>query len=326
MSASRTTSREPALRGAPSPATAGGAGTQAAPHRRRLVGAPILARRPWLVFILPAVLYVGAFTIYPALYSVYISLTNLNFAYVDSRFVGLENYARLLDWPYLPMVLRNTAIFVFGVSAIQICLGFGIALILNQRLPFRRTVRSIAVLPWILPSIVIALLFQQLFSGSRLGIVNAIAARFGAEPNIWLADPPMAMAIMILALVWRGLPLTIIILLGGLQTIARDVREAAFVDGASRIQSFRYITLPLMKPVILINLIWVTSGNLNHLDIPFGLTGGGPSHQTEVLSVTLYDQGFQMLDAAFAATIATVMLLINLVMTVLYVRVLRTRY
>jgi len=288
-------------------------------------GRGAIARRPYLLFIVPSVVYVAAFTLYPAIYSVYISFTNLNFGYVDSRFVGLDNYRRLIEWPYLPRVLGNTAIFVFAVSAIQICLGFAVALVLNQRLPFRRTVRSIAILPWILPSIVIALLFQQLFSGSRLGIVNAVLANFGVETHIWLADPTTSLSIMIGALVWRGLPLTIIILLGGLQTIPRDVQEAAVIDGATRSQSFFHVTLPLMKPILLVNLIWITSGNLNHLDIPFGLTGGGPSHRSEVLAVTLFDQGFHLLDAGFAATVATLMLVLNLVMTFIYIRILRSR-
>jgi len=282
-------------------------------------------RRPYLAFIVPTVIYVVALTLYPALYSIFISFTNLNFGYVDWKFVGLDNYARLLRWEFLPMVLSNTAVFVIGVSAIQIVLGFCIALILNQQLPLRRTVRSIAVLPWIVPSIVIALLFQQIFNGSRLGIANTIVNTFGAEGQMWLSNPPVAMAIIIGALVWRGLPLTIIILLGGLQTIPRDVYEASVVDGATPSQAFFRITLPLMKPVLLINLIMVTSGNLNHLDIPFGLTGGGPSHQTEVLSVMLYSQGFLQLDAGFASTVAVLMLGLNLAMTVFYVRVLRSR-
>lgn len=297
--------------------------TQAPGTLARLFG-PV-SRRPYLFFIVPTVVYVLSFTLYPALHSLFISFTNLNFGYVDWKFVGLDNYARLFRWEYLPMVLGNTAVFVIGVSAIQICLGFGVALILNQQLPLRRTVRSIAVLPWIVPSIVIALLFQQMFNGSRLGIANTIAAGLGFDGQIWLSNPPVAMAIMIGALVWRGLPLTIIILLGGLQTIPRDVYEAGVVDGATPRQAFFNITLPLMKPVILINLIMVTSGNLNHLDIPFGLTGGGPSHQTEVLSVMLYSQGFLQLDAGFASTVAVLMLGLNLIMTVLYVYVLRTR-
>lgn len=299
---------------------------RAEPGTRRSGGAfGFLRRRPYLAFILPTVVYVLALTLYPALYSIFISFTNLNFGYVDWKFVGLDNYARLLRWEFLPMVLGNTAIFVIGVSAIQIVLGFCIALILNQRLPLRRTVRSIAVLPWIVPSIVIALLFQQIFNGSRLGIANTIVNTFGGEGQMWLSNPPVAMAIMIGALVWRGLPLTIIILLGGLQTIPRDIYEASVVDGATPRQAFFRITLPLMKPVLLINLIMVTSGNLNHLDIPFGLTGGGPSHQTEVLSVMLYSQGFLQLDAGFASTVAVLILGLNLMMTVFYVRVLRSR-
>jgi multiple sugar transport system permease protein len=284
-----------------------------------------LRRRPYLAFIAPTIAYVVALTLYPALYSIFISFTNLNFGYVDWKFVGFDNYTRLLTWEFLPVVLGNTVVFVIGVSAIQLVLGFGVALILNQRLPLRRTVRSIAVLPWIVPSIVIALLFQQIFNGSRLGIANTIVTAFGGEGQIWLSNPPVAMAIMICALVWRGLPLTIIILLGGLQSIPRDVIEAAVVDGATPRQAFFSMTIPLMKPVLLINLIMITSGNLNHLDIPFGLTGGGPSHQTEVLSVMLYSQGFLQLDAGFASTVAVLMLGLNLMMTVFYVRVLRSR-
>jgi multiple sugar transport system permease protein len=285
----------------------------------------MLRARPYLLFIVPPIVYVMGFTLYPALYTVVLSFTNLNFGYLDWKFVGFGNYQRLLQWTYLPTVLSNTALFVFSVSIIQIILGFMIALVLNQNLPFRRTVRSIAVLPWILPSIVIALLFQQIFNGSRLGIANAITATFGLPTQLWLADHTSAMAIMIGALVWRGLPLSIIILLGGLQTIPRDVYEASVVDGASRWQNFWHVTLPLMKPILLVNLIWVTSGNLNHLDIPFGLTRGGPSHLTEVLSVTLYSQGFLQLDAGFAAAIATFMLGLNLIMTVVYVYLLRAR-
>jgi multiple sugar transport system permease protein len=299
---------------------------RAEPRVRKAAGIlAFLRRRPYLAFIVPTVVYVLSLTLYPALYSIFISFTNLNFGYVDWKFVGLDNYTRLLRWEFLPMVLGNTAIFVVGVSAIQIVLGFCIALILNQRLPLRRTVRSIAVLPWIVPSIVIALLFQQIFNGSRLGIANTIVSTFGAEGQMWLSNPPVAMAIMIGALVWRGLPLTIIILLGGLQTIPRDIYEASVVDGATPRQAFFNITLPLMKPVLLINLIMVTSGNLNHLDIPFGLTGGGPSHQTEVLSVMLYSQGFLQLDAGFASTVAVLILGLNLLMTVFYINVLRSR-
>jgi len=123
--------------------------------------------------------------------------------------------------------------------------------------------------------------------------------------------------------VWRGVPLSIILQLGGLQTIGRELYEAASIDGASRWQVLRYITIPSLKPILLINLIMATSGTLNHVDIPLALTGGGPGRATEVLSLSLYNQGFQVLDAAYASTIATVILIINLILTVAYLRVLR---
>lgn len=283
-----------------------------------------IARHQYLVFIGPPFVYVLMFTLYPALYGVFISFTNINIGYKDWRFIGFENYARLLSWERLPLVSWNTVVFVVCVTILQLIIGFTIALLLNQRLPFRRTVRSIAVLPWIVPSIVVALLFQQIFNGSPVGIANALVMSMGGQPRVWLAEPGTAMVVMIATQVWRGVPLTIIILLGGLQSIPRDLYEASKIDGAGPIKSFAYVTLPLMKPTLMINLIWITSGNLNQLDIPFGLTGGGPAHRTEVIAVTLYDQAFRLLDAGFASSIATMVLLFNLVMTVIYVNLLRS--
>lgn len=283
-----------------------------------------LSRYQYLFFIAPAILVVLGFTAYPALYGVWISLTNLHFAYPDSKFVGLANYLHFFTWPALPEVALNTVVFVTSVVALQLSLGLLIALTLNKVIFGRRLMRSIAILPWVIPAVIIGLMFQQLFSGSKLGIMNTVIAAFGFESRSWLSDPTESMAIMIASLVWRGVPLSIILQLGGLQTIAKDLYEAAAIDGASRWQSLRYITIPSLKPILLINVIMATSGTLNHVDIPLALTGGGPGRATEVLSLSLYKQGFQVLDAAYASTIATVILVINLALTIAYLRVLRS--
>lgn len=285
-----------------------------------------LRQNEYLVFIAPPVIYVLSLTLYPALYSVFISFTNINLGFSNWSFVGLENYSRFFALEYSNTVLINTLLVVSCVSVLQIALGFAIALLLNHNWPARAFVRSVAVLPWVVPSIVIALLFRQLFNGSSLGLANALLAQLGFPPHVWLADPNSALAIIIGVMTWRGLPLSTIILLGGLQTIPRELYEASGVDGATPAQAFRLITLPLMKPILMINLIWVTAGNLNHLDTPYGLTGGGPSHQTAVLSVTLYDNAFVLLDAGLGAAIATVMLALNLIMTVAYLYLLRSRH
>lgn len=291
--------------------------------RRTRAGA--LGRYQFLWFITPAVLVVLAFTAYPAIYGVFISFTNMHFAYPDWRVVGFDNYLRFFSWSALPQIAFNTVVFVGSVVVLQLSLGLSIALLLNKAIFGRRLFRSIAILPWVIPAVIIGLMFQQLFSGSQLGIMNTVIGYFGFEPRSWLANPAEAMMVMIFSLVWRGVPLSIILLLGGLQTIGKELYEAASIDGASRWQQLRFITIPSLKPILLITIILVTSGTLNHIDIPLALTGGGPGRATEVISLSLYKQGFQVLDAAYASTIATVVLLINLVLTIVYLRLLRRR-
>lgn len=285
----------------------------------------MLRRHQYIFFILPAVLLVLGMTAYPAIYGVYVSFTNEHLAYPDSRFIGFANYTRLFNWPPLGGVLVNTVIFVSAVGFLQISLGLGMALLLNIPMRGLRAVRSIAVLPWVLPGIIIALVFQQFFSGSRLGMMNTLISHLGLESRNWFGTPAEAFVVMILVMVWRGTPLSIILQLSGLQTISKELYEAASIDGANPWQRLRHITLPGLKPILLINIIMVTSATLNHVDVPLALTGGGPGRGTEVLALSIYKQGFEVLDAAYASTIAAVILLINLVLIIIYLRLLRSR-
>lgn len=287
--------------------------------------ADALRRHQYAFFIGPSVVAVLALTAYPALHGVFISFTNLHFAFPEWRVVGFDNYLFLLADDGLPEVLLNTLVFVGAVVSLQISLGLLIALLLNRVAFGRRFMRSVAILPWIIPAVIIGLMFQQLFNGSRLGIVNTLIAEFGFEQRGWLSSPGEAMTVMILATVWRGVPLSIILQLGGLQTIDRQLYEAAAIDGAGRWQMLRYVTLPSLKPILMINLILATAGTLNHVDIPLALTAGGPGRATEVLALSIYKQGFEQLDAGYASAIATVILLLNLALTIAYLRILRSR-
>lgn len=285
----------------------------------------LIARHQYLIYIAPAVVFVFGFTGYPALYGVFVSLTNLDFAYPNWKFVWFENYVRLATWPALPEVLVHTVVFVGFVVALQLWLGLLIALLLNKAVFGRQFMRSIAILPWVIPSIIAAVMFQQFFSGSKLGIMNTMVGYFGVPSRSWFSDPTESMAIMIFAVVWRGVPLSIILQLSGLQTVPNQLYEAAAIDGASRWQSLIHITIPSLKPILLINVIMVTSGTLNTVDIPLALTNGGPGTATEVLALSIYKQGFEVLDAAYASTIATVILIINLILTIVYLKLLRRR-
>lgn len=264
------------------------------------------------------------FTLYPSGYGIWVSFTSMHFGYDTHSFVGFQNYVRLFTWRHFPQVIRNTLIFVPTVVALQMAIGLFGALLLNLNMKGKRITRTIAVLPWILPPVVIGLMFQQVFSGSSFGIMNLIVESLGMPRVHWLNDSTRAMVIMIYSLVWRGTALSLILQLGGLQTIPDEIYDSARIDGAGMITVISRIIIPMLRNSLLINLIMATAGTFNHVDIPLALTGGGPQRATEVLAVTLYKQGFEVLDGGFAAAIGTLMLLINIVLTIVYLRILRT--
>ncbi|WP_454854485.1 carbohydrate ABC transporter permease [Rhizobium binxianense] len=279
----------------------------------------------YFFFVLPGVAIVLGLTLFPAVYGIYISLTNLNLGYVGSSFVGLENYVRFFTSADLGLITRNTFSFVAACVILQACLGLAAAMVLEQRLPGHRLMRSIVILPWVLPSVVVGLVFAQIFGGSRLGIANYLLSLVGIGQMSWFSDPLLAMVILIGVCTWRGIPFTVIILLGGLQTLPRDVYEAAAIDGATAWQRFRYITVPLLRPIIMISIIMGTGGALNSLDIPLALTGGGPGNATELISIALYKQSFFQLDVSYGASIGTVMLIVNILLIMLYLAVLQPK-
>ncbi len=279
----------------------------------------------YFFFLFPGVAIVLALTLFPALYGIYISFTNLNLGYVGHNFVGFQNYVRFFQWADLGLVARNTLLFTATTVVLQVCIGLAVAILLNQRLIGHQFMRSITILPWVIPSVVVGLVFAQIFGGSRLGIANYLLSLVGIGQQSWFSDPALAMTILIGVCAWRGVPFSVIVLLGGLQTLPKDVFEAAAIDGATRWQRFRYLTLPLLRPIVLICLIMGTGGALNSLDIPLALTGGGPGNATELIAISLYKQSFFQLDIGYGATIGTIMLIVNLILIVLYLSILRPR-
>ena len=281
------------------------------------------SRGAWF-FIAPPVIFIVAFTLYPALYAVFISFTNISLGTGDWRWIGLENYQRLATLDYLPLILGNTALFVVVVSVAQITIGMIMALLLNQAFPFQRTVRTIAVLPWIVPGIVVALLFSRYSTEAKPASPTVCLCSGACRASRGLLGPETPCG---LSSEWPygGASLSMILLLGALQNIPKDIYEAARIDGASRWQAFWSVTVPLIKPTLTINLIWVTAGNLSSFEIPFALTGGNPAHRTELLSFTLYNQAFNLLDAGMASAVAVLFLMLNLCFVALYLRVLKSR-
>lgn len=236
-------------------------------------------------------------------------------------FVGLGNYAKLLqDARYLNS-LRATLIFSLVSVAAELALGVAIALVLNQRFRGRGFVRGLMILPWAMPSIVNAAMWKWIYNADY-GALNALLTQLGILDayQVWLADPFWAMALLILANIWKETPFTVLLALAALQTIPPDLYEAARVDGASAWQIFTHITLRLLLPVLMIagmlQFIW----GFQTFELAYIVTGGGPFSSTEMVSLRIYGQTFRSLRFGYGAAMAYLTSLFILIPAIFYVR------
>ena len=283
-----------------------------------------LKRKEHLIFILPMVLYVGVMSVFPVAKSFQLSLTDKDLLSREAGdFIFLENYQILMEQPVFWQVLGNTAVFVLGSVALQFLLGFGLALLLKKNLPTTAVIRSILLLTWVVPGIITGFTWQWIFQSERYGLFNFLLISIGLPPVGWLYGPTSAMIALLIGNVWRGVSFHMIVQLAGLQTISDELYEAAYVDGASRVQSFLRVTLPLMRFSILISWIYGSILTFGVFDIVETLTGGGPGRTTETLSLYIYHTSFRQYTMGRGASLSVMMFLINLGLTLFYISLLR---
>lgn len=276
-------------------------------------------------YLIPAVICLGGTVAFPILKAGYMSLHfNVLIKPREYAFIGLGNYARLLNDEVFWLSLWNSLIWVFGSVSLQFLGGFVAALLLHQGFRGRALVRTVTLLPWIIPGIVVALVWEWLYQ-PNYGVINDLLVRSGLlrDRVAWLSDPVLAMPAVIATNVWRGVPFFAIMLLAGLQAIPDDIYEAARVDGASVTQRFWHITVPLLRPIIVVatatRIIWT----FNYADLIFVMTSGGPANATQITSTYTLLQAYSNLDFGYAATLSVVLLLIMLGFTVFYLKVTR---
>ncbi len=291
---------------------------------------PLLSRRArealsGYAYLIPAIICLGGTVAFPILKAAYMSLyNNVLIKPQEYAFIGLGNYARLLKDDVFWLSLWNSLVWVFGSVSLQFLGGFAAALLLHQGFRGRALVRTVTLLPWIIPGIVVALVWEWLYQ-PNYGIINDLLVRTGLVRDrvAWLSDPLLAMPAVIATNVWRGVPFFAIMLLAGLQAIPDDIYEAARVDGASVTQRFWHITLPLLRPIIVVatatRIIWT----FNYADLIFVMTSGGPANATQITSTYTLMQAYANLDFGYAATLSIVLLLIMLGFTVFYLKVTR---
>jgi len=291
---------------------------------------PLLSRRArelltGYLYLLPVVVALGATVLVPILQAIRMSLyRHVLIKPQEYGFIGLGNYARLLRDEVFWLSLWNSFYWVFGSVSLQFLGGFAAALLLHQTFRGRAVVRTLTLLPWIIPGVVVALIWEYLYQ-PNYGALNDLLARAGlmTEKVAWLSNPSLAMPAVIATNVWRGVPFFAIMLLAGLQAIPDELHEAARVDGAGVLGRFWYITLPMLRPIVVVatatRIIWT----FNYADLIFVMTSGGPANATQITSTYTLLQAYSNLDFGYAATLSVVLLLIMLAFTTLYLRVTR---
>lgn len=260
----------------------------------------------WL--LTPALVLLALVFAYPILRAFWQSLFTQNLGTeLKPEFSGLANYGRMMGDGRFWQSLTNSLVFTLVSVVSELVLGMGIALVLNQAFRGRGIVRTIALLPWALPTALIALAWTWIFN-DQFGVVNDILIKLGLiqEGINWLGDPTLAMVATIIADVWKTTPFISILLLAGLQSIPADLYEAHVIDGATPWQSFCQITLPLLMPQILIAALFRVAQSFGIFDLIAVMTGGGPAGATEMVSLYVYSTVMRYLDFGYGAALVVV--------------------
>jgi multiple sugar transport system permease protein len=261
----------------------------------------------WLM-LAPAVLFLLAFVAYPFTYGVYLSLEDRQVAQAGT-FVGLRNYVENWSTPIFWQVARNTFVFTFVATIFKLIGGMGLALVMNQRFPFKNVVRAALLLPWIVPTVLSTIawmwIFDPTFSVINWTLVNTGLMERGPS---WVGDGFWAMVMVIIANVWRGLPFYAITLLAALQTISGELYEAGAIDGATARQRFFRVTLPLLKPVLIITTMFSVIWTFSDFQLVYVLTAGGPANATHLFATYAFNVALGAGQLGSGASIALSML------------------
>jgi len=289
--------------------------------RRSKIGNRLTESQFGFLLVLPALLVLGFIIVYPFGNSLFMSMTDQNMLSATRNFIWFDNFKRILSDPNFKDVLKNTLIFVAGGTFAPFILGFIWALVLNQGFKGAEFLRGMTLVVWIIPSTAVGFLWMWIFN-SEYGLLNGLLKAVGfVEQNVnWLGQVETAMMVVIIAKTWQTLPWFMAFLLGGLQGVSHDQIEAARIDGASNWRVLWNIVLPEMKTIIWIVMILGIIGSLQHFDLLWVITHGGPARSTTTLSVEVYRKAFQEWNLGTAASIGAIWVLLLSVFAYFYVK------
>jgi ABC-type sugar transport system permease subunit len=308
------------------------------PATRKRIRQSFFSRTLPFWMLLPTLLVLAAIQFYPAVYSFYLSTQE--FQAGNQVFVGTRNFERVFGSSTFGESVFITFFFLVGYATLTLVAAFVIALFLNRKLPLASVYLTLIFIPWVMSDVIVGLIFR-LFIVPDYGLLSPIFASplFGAPNGISILTTPKpppiipgvpfppapALLLLIFASAWKAVPFTTLLILSALQTVPREILESASIDCASGFYSFRFITLPLVLPTMVVALFNLTLTGINGVGMIFSLTGGGPGTATETLSFLLYTIGFGQLEFGRAAALSVFMAIINLALIVLALRISRTQ-
>lgn len=293
----------------------------AIPRRRRRLTSDLLIR---YAFVLPAAVYMVAFFGYPILKNVVMSFQAYDFTTFfngEAPFVGLANYTATFSDPIFLRALGNTGLFTIGSIIGQFVIGMGLALYFRKKFPLSGFLRSLLLLPWLLPMIVSAAVWRWILEQDN-GALNRFLSGIGlvSDPIPWLNSSDTALIAVIMVNIWLGIPFNVVLLYSGLQSIPDELYEAGQLDGATGWKSFWHITLPMLRPVVSVVLLLGVIYTIKVLDLIIGLTGGGPANATQTLATRSYEMSFIEFDFGQGAALSNILILIALAFSLVYLR------
>jgi len=260
-----------------------------------------------LIFMLPAAALLLTFLTYPLGLGVWLGFTDAKIGRAG-HWIGLENYQFLATDPVALLSLFNTVFYTVVASVFKFALGLWLAILLNEKLPFKAVLRAVVLLPWIVPTALSALAFWWMYD-AQFSVISWVLVRLGLIHRYidFLGDPWLARGSTIVANIWRGVPFVAISLLAGLQTISPSLYEAAAIDGATALQRFRYITLPLLTPIIAVVMTFSVLFTFTDFQLIYVLTRGGPLNATHLMATLAYQRAIPGGSLGEGAALSTAM-------------------
>jgi multiple sugar transport system permease protein len=291
----------------------------ARPKRRRGIG--VGDRQFKYAMVLPAVLVILLIGLFPLIYTLMVSVQNINMLEEDTSFSGLLNYARLLHDARFWQAFGHTFLFLGIALPVEFALGLLLALLFLDEMPGKQVFVALLVLPIVISPIIAGAMWRLLFD-NRFGPINQIISWFTGEPTtiLWIVNPSFVYPAILIAEIWQWTPFMFLLLLAALSNVDRSLIEAAQIDGAGFLTTLFKITLPLIKPVIWIALLIRGLDLFRLFDIVWALTKGGPGTRTETISIYAYIQGFQQFETSYAAAMAFVIIVILSLLVMLALR------